>query len=59
VASDWFSTELVSEQAFLTTFCFPPGYAPQAPETIAVNVTRIEREFNAGQTRLSLTVYEL
>jgi len=32
------------------------GYAPG---TIAVNVTWMERGFNAGQTHLSSTVYEL
>jgi len=47
VAIEWFSTVLVSEWAFLTTFCFPWVYAPG---TIAVNVTCIEREFNACQT---------
>ena len=36
---------------FFTTFCFSPRYAPG---TIAVNVTRLERGFNAGQTHRSI-----
>jgi len=50
VSSDWFSTVLVSEWVFLTIWLSPE----YAPGTIAVNVTRIEREFNAYQTRRSM-----
>ena len=47
VASDWFSTVLVSEWAFFNHILLSPGYAPG---TIAVNVTRLERGFNACKT---------
>jgi len=47
VASEWFSTVLVSERAFFNHILLSPGYAPG---TIAVNVTRLERGFNACKT---------
>jgi len=47
VASDWFSTVSWSEWAFFYHILFSPGYAPG---TIAVNVTRLERGFNACKT---------
>ena len=51
VASDLFSTVLVSEWAFFNHILLSHGYAPG---TIAVNVTWIEREFNACQTPRSM-----
>ena len=51
VASDWFSTVLVSEWAFLNHILLSPWYAPG---TIAVNVTWIKIEFNACQTHRSM-----
>jgi len=51
VASECFSTVLVSELAFFNHILLSPGYAPG---TIAVNVTWIEREFNACQTHCSM-----
>ena len=51
VATDWFSTVLVSEWTFFNQILLSPGYAPG---TIAVNVTWIEREFNACQTHHSM-----
>ena len=51
VSSEWFSTVLVSERAFFNYILLSPGYAPV---TIAVNVTWIEREFNACQTHRSM-----
>jgi len=63
VASEWFSTVLVSEWAFFNYILLSPGYTPG---TITANVTWIEREFNsmlvkriAACTHLSSTVYEL
>ena len=47
VASDWFSTVLVSEWVFFNHILLSPGYAPG---TIAVNVTLLERGFNACKT---------
>jgi len=47
VASDWFLTDFVSEWAFFYHILLSPGYAPG---TIAVNVTRLERGFNACKT---------
>ena len=51
VASDWFSMVLVSEWAFFNHILLFPGYASG---TITVNVTWIEREFNACQTHHSM-----
>ena len=52
VASDWFSTVLVSELAFLTTFCLPLGTL--LGQYRSINVTWTEREFNACQTHRSM-----
>ena len=46
VASDWFLTVFVSEWAFLPHFA-SPGYVPG---TIEVDVTRLERGYNACKT---------
>ena len=52
VASDWFSTVLVSERmSIFNHILLSPGYAPG---TIAVSVTRLERGFNACQTPRSM-----
>jgi len=50
-ASDWFSTVNEVNERFFTTFCFPWVYVPG---TIAVNVTWMERGFNADQTHRSM-----
>jgi len=51
VASDLFLTVLVSEWALFNHILLSPGYAPG---TIAVNITRLERGFNACQTPRSM-----
>jgi len=51
VASDWFLAVFVSEWAFFCHILLSPGYAPG---TIAVNVTWIERKFNACQVTCSM-----
>jgi len=54
VASElFFQYILVSEWAFFNHILLSPGYAPG---TIAVNVTWIEREFNACQTHRSMYI---
>jgi len=51
VASEWFSTVLVSDRVFFNHILLSPVHAPG---TIEVNVTWIEREFNAFQTHRSM-----
>jgi len=51
VSNDWFLTVFLSEWAFLNHILLSPGYAPG---TIAVNVTLLERGFNACQTPRSM-----
>ena len=52
MANDWFSTASLREvNERFYHILLSPGYAPG---TIAVNVTWIEREFNAGQMHRSM-----